>query len=127
MVETIVMYIGVPPFKINGTHVSTALVVLKPASHGTVSVSPKDSKQLLLDPNYLHTDVDRYVWRESIRQQSPLIIEDAVPDREVVAEETPPAGFEPLRVEMDDNCLDNRFKAQAVPVSKGPDIVLWEQ
>lgn len=49
----------------------------------------------LVDPNYLSTEVDRYVYRESMRQQTALLGSNATRiSTEIVDNEFPPASFD---------------------------------
>ncbi|CAJ2505396.1 Uu.00g127900.m01.CDS01 [Anthostomella pinea] len=47
-------YFGVPPQKPDGTHISTALMGMKPTSRDTITIASKDPADLpVIDPNYL--------------------------------------------------------------------------
>ncbi|KAI0903319.1 hypothetical protein F4823DRAFT_568797 [Ustulina deusta] len=77
LMETLVMYLGTPPVAVDGTHISSALIALKPTSRGTVTITSKDPKDApLLDPNYFATEVDKAVWRHSLRRITELMSGD---------------------------------------------------
>ncbi|KAI1320498.1 GMC oxidoreductase [Xylariaceae sp. FL0255] len=108
-----------PPLGIDGTHISNALMALKPTSRGTVTISsqgPKDAP--LLDPNYFATEVDKAVWRCSLRKITELMTGDTALGQ-VVSGETPIPGFEPLRPDSSNDYLDKRVKAQAISTFHG--------
>ncbi|KAI1097857.1 GMC oxidoreductase [Jackrogersella minutella] len=121
MMENLVMYLGVPPLKVDGTHISCALMGLKPTSRGSVTIASKNPADApLLDPNYYATEVDKYVWRHSLRKITALMTGDTVLGREVVAGETPFPGFEkPLAVDSSDDYLDSRIMAQGMSTFHG--------
>ncbi|KAI0013561.1 GMC oxidoreductase [Xylariaceae sp. FL0662B] len=111
MMENMVMYLPVPPVQADGTHIGTVLMGLKPTSRGTVTIAsdnPADSP--VLDPNYFATEVDKLVWRYSLRNIAAFMTGDTPLGREIVECETPFPGFEPLTVHASDEYLDNRVK-----------------
>ncbi|KAI0382494.1 putative GMC oxidoreductase [Hypomontagnella monticulosa] len=68
LTETMVMYIAFPPVPTDGTHISTAQMGLKPTSHGTITIASADpADSPVIDPNYFTTEVDKAVWRHSLR------------------------------------------------------------
>lgn len=118
LMETLVLYLGSPPVGIDGSHISSALMALKPTSRGTVTIASKDPKDApLLDPNYYATEVDKAVWRHSLRQVTELMTGDTALGQ-VVSGETPFPGFEPIRPDSTDEYLDRRVRAHAgfVPI-----------
>ncbi len=117
LMETLVMYLGTPPAAVDGTHISSALIALKPTSRGTVTITSKDPKDApLLDPNYFATEVDKAVWRHSLRRITELMSGDTALGQ-VVSGETPFPGFEPIRPDSTDEYLDQRVKAHGRLVS----------
>ncbi|KAI1754462.1 GMC oxidoreductase [Xylaria castorea] len=111
LMETLVLYLGSPPVAIDGNHISSALMASKPTSRGTVTITSKDPKDApLLDPNYYATEVDKVVWRHSLRQVTELMTGDTALGQ-VVSGETPLPGFEPIRPDSTDEYLDQRVKA----------------
>ncbi|KAI1503052.1 GMC oxidoreductase [Biscogniauxia marginata] len=119
MMENLVMYLAVPPLSIDGTHISNALMAMKPTSRGMVTIASKDPADApLLDPNYYATEVDKYVWRHSLRQITALMTGDTALGREVSGE-TPRPGFAPLIVDASDEYLDSRMRAQGISTFHG--------
>ncbi|KAK8115325.1 Oxygen-dependent choline dehydrogenase [Apiospora kogelbergensis] len=97
------------------------LMATKPTSRGTMTIASKDpADHPLLDPNYLATGVDTYVWRHSLRKMATLMAGDiTVLGREVVAEEAALPGFDPLGPYASDEELDRRVQIQGVSTSHG--------
>ncbi|KAK7963879.1 hypothetical protein PG996_008433 [Apiospora saccharicola] len=123
MMETMVMYLGVPPLGPDGIHISSFLMAMKPTSRGTVTISSRNpADPPVLDPKYYATEVDRYVWRHGLRRVARLMTgETTVLGREVVeAEALPPdAGIEPLTIDASDEDLDKRVRAQGISTYHG--------
>lgn len=116
MMETMVMYLAVPPLSVDGIHISNFMMATKPTSRGTVTISSKKiSDDPLLDPNYYATEVDKYVWRQSLRKVAALMTGDtSVLGRDIVEAETPYPGIEPLTTITSDEDLDKRVRAQGM-------------
>ncbi|GAW17463.1 hypothetical protein ANO14919_069200 [Xylariales sp. No.14919] len=120
VMENLVMYLAVPPLTIDGTHISNALMGMKPTARGTVTIASKDPKDSpVLDPNYFATEVDKVVWRHSLRKITALMTGDTALGRDVVSGETPFPGFEPLSVDAGDEYLDKRVRAQGLSTFHG--------
>ncbi|KAI1414163.1 GMC oxidoreductase [Hypoxylon sp. FL1857] len=118
--ENMICYVPFPPLPIDGTHISTAMMATKPTSRGTVTIASKNpADPPVLDPNYFATEVDKYVWRESLRTTTSLMIGDTPLGREIIAGETPLPGFEPLTTNASDEHLDNIVKSRAVSTFHG--------
>lgn len=117
MMENIVMYIAIPipPVTMDGSHISVMMMGLKPTSRGSVTIASKDpSAAPVIDPNYYSTEVDKFVWRHSLRSMTSFMTGDrTVFGREIVEAETPFPGFEPLSSDATDEYLDSRVKAAA--------------
>ncbi|XDG08211.1 hypothetical protein ABKA04_007826 [Annulohypoxylon sp. FPYF3050] len=112
MMESILVYLAMPPLPIDGAHISNTMMAAKPTSRGTVTIGSKNpTDPPVLDPNYFATEVDKYVWRHSIRETVSLMTGDTLFGREVIAGETPPPGVEPASVDSSDEYLDGRVKA----------------
>ncbi|KAK7755844.1 hypothetical protein SLS62_002130 [Diatrype stigma] len=113
MMETVFVYIPAPPLEADGTHISCLMMGMKPTSRGTVSIASRDpADPPVIDPNYFDTEVDRYVWRTSLRKVASMVTgENTVLGREIIAGETPPEGFAPLSSDATDEYLDARVKA----------------
>ncbi|KAI1321021.1 GMC oxidoreductase [Xylariaceae sp. FL0255] len=114
LMETFVLYLAVPPVAINGTHISNTIIAYKPTSRETVSIASKDPRDpLLIDPNYLATEVDRTVWRESLRTIARLMSSNETALGQIVSDETPFPGFEEqIRPDSTDEYLDERIRAK---------------
>ncbi|KAI1085522.1 GMC oxidoreductase [Whalleya microplaca] len=111
MMENIVMYLAIPPVGTDGTHISNALMGLKPTSRGIVTIASNDpADNPVLDPNYFDTEVDKLVWRYSLRNIAAFMTGNTALGRDVVEGETPFPGFEPLTAHASDEYLDNRVK-----------------
>lgn len=117
MMENIVMYIAIPipPVTMDGSHISVMMMGLKPTSRGSVTIASKDPAAApVIDPNYYSTEVDKFVWRHSLRNMTSFMTGDrTVCGREIVEAETPFPGFEPLSSDVTDEYLDSRVKAAA--------------
>lgn len=88
---------------------------MKPTSRGTITIESKDPKVApLLDPNFFATEVDKAVWRHSLRKITALMTGNTALGRDVVSGETPFPGFEPMSVDSSDEYLDSRVKAQGM-------------
>ncbi|KAK8062873.1 glucose dehydrogenase, partial [Apiospora hydei] len=121
MMETMMLYLAVPPLKPDGVHISSFLMAMKPTSRGTVTIASKDpTDPPLLDPNYLATEVDKYVWRHSLRQAAKLMTGDTtVLGRDIVAGEAPFDEFGPLTTDASDEELDKRVQGQGTSTYHG--------
>ncbi|KAH9993923.1 GMC oxidoreductase-domain-containing protein [Xylariaceae sp. FL0662B] len=96
-----------------------ALMAMKPTSRGTVTIASKEpADDPLIDPNYFSTEVDKYVWRYSLRKIAVLMTGDTALGHEIKVE-TPRPGFEPLSVDASDEYLDSRVQAQGMSTYHG--------
>lgn len=94
---------------------SSIVMGMKPTSRGTISISSKDpTDHPLIDPNYLDTEVDKYVWREGLRTITKFMTGPTVLGREVVSREVPVDGLEALSADASDELLDSRMKTGAM-------------
>ncbi|KAI1114178.1 GMC oxidoreductase [Nemania sp. NC0429] len=120
VMENLILYLGMPPQAIDGTHIATTMMAMKPTSRGTVTIESKDPKVApVLDPNFLATEVDKAVWRHSLRGITALMTGNTALGREVIAGETPYPGFEEISVNSSDEYLDSRVKAQGLSTFHG--------
>ncbi|KAI8626284.1 GMC oxidoreductase [Xylariaceae sp. FL1651] len=111
LMESLILYLGSPLVAVDGNHISSSLMELKPTSRGTVTIASKDPKDApLIDPNYFATEVDKVVWRHSLRTVTELMSGDTALGQ-VVSGETPFPGFEPIRPDSTDEYLNQRVKA----------------
>ncbi|OLN96844.1 Oxygen-dependent choline dehydrogenase 3 [Colletotrichum chlorophyti] len=111
--ETFVIYQAYsasnPSVPMDGSHIYTNLVSFLPTSRGTVGLSssnPNDSP--IINLNYLDTEVDRYVYREGVRQITKLMLDTAF-GKEYIAGETAPDNFAAASLEDTDEYLDARL------------------
>lgn len=88
---------------------------MMPTSRGTIKLASANiSDQPLVDPNYLATEVDRYVFRSMVRTQLEFAGGNATAfGREILSGEDPTVyGFtEPMQVGSNDSYLDERIRA----------------
>ncbi|KAI4859734.1 putative GMC oxidoreductase [Hypoxylon rubiginosum] len=120
MMENIVMYLAIPPVGTDGTHISTAQMGLKPTSRGAVTIVSKNpADNPVIDPNYFATEVDKSVWRHSLRKIASFMTGNTVLGRDIVECETPFPGFAPLSVDASDEYLDSRVKAHGMSTFHG--------
>lgn len=110
--EHVVLYTGAAAG--DGSEVEISAISLLVTSRGSVrlaSASVLDAP--LVDPNYLGTEVDRYVYREGLRQQIALLGSNATRmGTEVIDYEVPPSGFDVgMSVSSTDEYLDARARA----------------
>ncbi|KAL6858210.1 hypothetical protein ACO1O0_005666 [Amphichorda felina] len=111
-IENIVLYAKVPfpGVPMDAEHITTAVVSFLPTSRGTVSLrSAKPEDPPKIDLKYLSTEVDKYVFREGLRNMTKFML--AGKFSEFIAGETVPAGLpaEPLSLEDGDDKIDQRL------------------
>jgi choline dehydrogenase-like flavoprotein len=106
--EYFFLHAGAP----DGSAVMLAMVDLHQTSRGTVRLDPADLRGTpLIDPNYLSTEVDKYVHRELFRTAAEFAVSKAtIIGREVVDSELAPPGMEPLTVDASDEFIDKRIR-----------------
>lgn len=116
MMENFFTYIATTPLETDGTNVSSVLMGMKPASRGTISITSKNPAELpIIDPDYLDTEVDRYVWGTSLHNIASMTTGGkTVLSREIIAIKIPSDGFAPLSPDAADEYLDARVKAAAM-------------
>ncbi|KAI1841285.1 hypothetical protein JX266_012521 [Neoarthrinium moseri] len=125
MMENFVLYLPLPAadpiLPTNGTWITTTMVGLQPTSKGSVTISSKDPKvPPVIDPNYFATEVDKYVWRESIRQMVSLVSgNQTVLGRDIIEVETPPSSFDPINSGVSDEYLDARVRTSGISTYHG--------
>ncbi|KAH8668848.1 GMC oxidoreductase-domain-containing protein [Xylariales sp. PMI_506] len=114
MYEAIVLYakMPVPGLEADTEHLTTILVSFLPTSRGSVTLRSADPEDTLrVNPNYLATEVDRYVYREAVRQLTRLM-HDTKFGRDHILGESVPEGIEavgPDGDDDDDDKLDRRL------------------
>ncbi|KAG6367625.1 hypothetical protein INS49_001818 [Diaporthe citri] len=99
----------------DGSKMIFGAFAMMPTSRGTVRLASANiSDHPLADPNYLATEVDRYVFRSMVRTQLEFAGGNAtVFGRNILSGEDPTAyGFtEPMEVGSSDDYLDERIRA----------------
>lgn len=108
--EHVVLYTGAA----DGSEVEISAISLLVTSRGSVKLASKSAlDDPLVDPNYLGTEVDRYVYREGLRQQIALLGSNATRmGAEIIDYELPPTDFDVgMSVSSTDDYLDARARA----------------
>lgn len=99
----------------DGSKMIFGAFAMMPTSRGTVKLASANiSDQPLADPNYLATEVDRYVFRSMVRTQLAFAGGNATAfGRTILSSEDPTAyGFtEPMEVGSSDDYLNERIRA----------------
>lgn len=118
--EYITLYVGGsasdPVVPLDGTHICMTIVDLLPTSKGHVTINSTDpADPPVIDPHYLSTEVDRYVWRTGLRTAARLFL-DTNTGKSFIDQETPPDGFEPISLNSSDEYLDARVRHGALYV-----------
>ncbi|KAH6879997.1 hypothetical protein B0T10DRAFT_145709 [Thelonectria olida] len=110
--ENIVLFakLPFPGVPMDAEHITTAVVSFLPTSRGSVSLQsakPEDPPKINL--NYLDTEVDKYVFREGLRQLTRFMLGSKF--GQFIAGETVPEGLpaEPLAINDSDEKLDQRL------------------
>lgn len=94
----------------DGSHIRTRMVAFLPSSRGTVTLASKNPADApVLDPNYYHTEMDRYVMRTALRGLAKMLMETKE-GQLIVEKETPPNGFKPLTSDSTDEEIDVRVR-----------------
>lgn len=97
---------------VDGTHISSVMVGLKPTSRGSVRLRSADIDDYpLVDPNYFATAVDRWAWREGVRDIVELMTGDTALGRDIIEGETPPPGARALTTQDADADIEARVRA----------------
>ncbi|OJJ97584.1 hypothetical protein ASPACDRAFT_80410 [Aspergillus aculeatus ATCC 16872] len=93
----------------DGTHISSPVVLLLPTSRGRITLASADpTADPVLDPGYLDTETDRAAIRAGMRVALRLMETESA--KEVIDGETPPPGHEPLTSACSDADLDRRVQ-----------------
>ncbi|RKK10096.1 hypothetical protein BFJ65_g15396 [Fusarium oxysporum f. sp. cepae] len=111
-IENIVMFakLPFPGVPMDAKHITSALVSFLPTSTGSVSLKsgkPEDHPKVNL--NYLSTEVDKYVFREGLRQLTRFMLDSKFSDQ--IIGESIPEGLlvEALAPDDSDEKLDQRI------------------
>ncbi|KAK1637316.1 GMC oxidoreductase-domain-containing protein [Colletotrichum phormii] len=97
--EGFVLYVNTnPALPSNSTYLTTANVGLHPTSRGSVTLNSADPREApLIDPNFFGSEVDRFVWRDSIRRMTRMMIGGESPlSQGIVEAEAAPEGLKPF-------------------------------
>ncbi|SCO76153.1 related to alcohol oxidase [Fusarium oxysporum] len=111
-IENIVMFakLPFPGVPMDAKHITSALVSFLPTSTGSVSLkSGKPDDHPKVNLNYLSTEVDKYVFREGLRQLTRFMLDSKFSDQ--VIRESIPEGLpvEALAPDDSDEKLDQRI------------------
>jgi choline dehydrogenase-like flavoprotein len=115
--EVITIYAppGLPGIPMDGTHITTSTMLLRPTSRGEVSIRSSDPKdQPLIKPNYFSTPVDRDTLIHAARRTlTAMLTTDSL--KSMIEAESPPSGegFEkltPLTADASDEEIEDRIR-----------------
>ncbi|KAK1457528.1 hypothetical protein CCUS01_09642 [Colletotrichum cuscutae] len=122
LMEGFVLYVNTnPALPSNSTYLTTANVGLHPTSRGSVTLASADpSEAPLIDPNFFASEVDRFVWRDSIRRMTRMMIGGESPlSQGIVEAEAPAEGLKPFTLESTDEEIEERIRASVMLSSSG--------
>ncbi|KAI0595077.1 hypothetical protein F4775DRAFT_392357 [Biscogniauxia sp. FL1348] len=111
LLENIVLHMKIPfpGIPMDADHLTTDVVTFLPTSRGSVelrSANPEDTPKIHL--NYLSTEVDKYIYREGLRQMTRFMLGTKF-GKEYIAGEAVPEGLEAMSLGDDDAKLDKRL------------------
>ncbi|OAQ59179.1 glucose dehydrogenase [Pochonia chlamydosporia 170] len=115
--EVITVYAppGIPGIPLDGTHIATSTMLLRPTSRGTVSIrSSSPSDMPYIKPNYFSTALDRdTLVHAAQRTLKAMLATDAM--KSIVESETPPSGdglpdLTPLTADAGDEAIEQRIR-----------------
>lgn len=98
----------------DGSTIFSSQIALLTTSKGSVNLASANVEDdPLVDPNYFATEVDRYVFREGLRQQIALLTSNSTAlGSQIIGVEVPPTGFDTgYTVTSTDEYLDARARA----------------
>ena len=107
--------IGTPGIPIDGTHIATSTMLLRPTSRGTVSIrsaNPEDTPAI--QPNYMTTDLDRDTLVYATRQTLKATLTSGSLET-IVESESPPViegvdGLTPMTTDWSDEEIEQRIR-----------------
>ncbi|KAH7303667.1 hypothetical protein B0I35DRAFT_446387 [Stachybotrys elegans] len=114
--EAITLYVppGIPGIPIDGSHIATSTMLLRPTSRGKVSIrSNSISDPPRIEPNYLSTALDRDTLVHATRETLKALSTGAM--RPIIESETPPSGpgldgLTPLTADAPDETIEERIR-----------------
>lgn len=115
--EVITVYAppGIPGIPVDGTHIATSTMLLRPTSRGEVSIrSNKPNDPPRIKPNYFSTALDRDTLVHAARRTLQALLTSG-PLESIVESETPPSGegldgLTPLTADASDEALEERIR-----------------
>ncbi|OHE94571.1 hypothetical protein CORC01_10099, partial [Colletotrichum orchidophilum] len=117
LMEGFVLYVNTDPsLPSNSTYLTTANVALNPTSRGSVTLSSADPATApLINPNFFASGVDRFVWRDSIRRMTRMMIGGDSPlSQGIVEAEATTGGLKPFTLESTDEEIEERIRASVI-------------
>ena len=117
-VGTVVQYVGVNPAEpvvpMDGTHITTIVLVKLPTSRGSVTLaSANPDTPPVIEFNYYATNADRYTMRKGVQKLLALVGE--TPEgQEMIASETVANGYEALHPDSTDDEIDKRVRQSSM-------------
>jgi choline dehydrogenase-like flavoprotein len=115
--EVITLYVppGIPGIPIDGTHIATSTMLLRPTFRGTVTIrSSNVSDPPLIQPNYFSTALDRDTLIHAARKTlQTMLASNSL--QSIVDSETPPSGpgldgLVPLKADSSDAEIEERIR-----------------
>ncbi|KZL85317.1 glucose dehydrogenase [Colletotrichum incanum] len=117
LMEGFVLYVNTnPSLPSNSTYLTTANVGLHPTARGSVKLgSSNPYTPPLINPNFFGSEVDRFVWRDSIRRMTRMMIGGDSPlSQGIIEAEAAPAGLKPFTLESTDEEIEERIRASVI-------------
>ncbi|CRG83771.1 putative GMC-type oxidoreductase Mb1310 [Talaromyces islandicus] len=113
-IEIFFMYVGLnqgdPVVVPDGINVTTATILLLPTSKGSIRLADTNPKTApVIDPNYLATEVDRYILREGVRQVHKVLCDTEI-GKSMIASETIESDGRPVTSDSTDEELDDLIR-----------------
>ncbi|KAI0855705.1 choline dehydrogenase [Xylaria cubensis] len=115
--EVITLYLapGIPGIPIDGTHIATSTMLLRPTSRGRVSIQSNDTNDPpRIEPNYYDSSLDRDTLIYATRQTLKLMLATSSMSG-IVEGESPPSGegldgLQPLTADATDEAIEERIR-----------------
>lgn len=115
--EVITVYVppGIPGIPVDGTHIATSTMLLRPTSRGTVSIRTNDPNEPpRIQPNYFPTPLGRDTLVHAARQTLNSMPATS-PMKAIVDSESPPSGegldgLTPLTADVTDEAIEERIR-----------------